>query len=394
MKRPSRRLKTRLLTIGMIIIFGMAALSPLSPEAEVKTRLMVDAIGIDANASGIAVSCQTVSGGASEVVKGEGESLSAAFADLNARYGREVEVGHCGLIALGADTDKPALVSLLMSLLSDAKVNAGCSVVSASGSAAELMANAVIMTKASDGVTGFVTFADSRSNVTVPSVLETMQQLHSRSGAAVLPVLEFEKQEVEPGNEAGNEAGTQSGGGESGSSTGGDPKEQTEIVPVKTARVIGDGGTRLLGRDLTRGLVWTQPRAREGMVETVYETEGESITIRATLEERSFSLDAEYAPRPRFTFRSSARLKFTDRYSVLALAERGRTLADLFDGMNAAYERTMREELERIARDSLGEDDYLGYRTRLYRADPDAYRESGGSLDGAELIFDIKAEVV
>ena len=128
-------------------------------------------------------------------------------------------------------------------------------------------------------------------------------------------------------------------------------------------------------------------------METVYETEGESITIRATLEERSFSLDAEYAPRPRFTFRSSARLKFTDRYSVLALAERGRTLADLFDGMNAAYERTMREELERIARDSLGEDDYLGYRTRLYRADPDAYRESGGSLDGAELIFDIKAEV-
>lgn len=382
MKRPSRRLKTRLLTIGMIVIFGMAALSPLSPEAEVKTRLMVDAIGIDANASGIAVSCQTVSGGASEVVKGEGESLSAAFADLNARYGREVEVGHCGLIALGADTDKPALVSLLMSLLSDAKVNAGCSVVSASGSAAELMANAVIMTKASDGVTGFVTFADSRSNVTVPSVLETVQQLRSRSGAAVLPVLEFEKKEVEPGNEAG----TQSGGG--------DPKEQTEIVPVKTARVIGDGGTRLLGRDLTRGLVWTQPRAREGMVETVYETEGESITIRATLEERSFSLDAEYAPRPRFTFRSSARLKFTDRYSVLALAERGRTLADLFDGMNAAYERTMREELERIARDSLGEDDYLGYRTRLYRADPDAYRESGGSLDGAELIFDIKAEVV
>ena len=43
MKRPSRRLKTRLLTIGMIVIFGMAALSPLSPEAEVKTRLMVDA---------------------------------------------------------------------------------------------------------------------------------------------------------------------------------------------------------------------------------------------------------------------------------------------------------------------------------------------------------------
>ena len=289
MKRPSRRLKTRLLTIGMIIIFGMAALSPLSPEAEVKTRLMVDAIGIDANASGIAVSCQTVSGGASEVVKGEGESLSAAFADLNARYGREVEVGHCGLIALGADTDKPALVSLLMSLLSDAKVNAGCSVVSASGSAAELMANAVIMTKASDGVTGFVTFADSRSNVTVPSVLETVQQLRSRSGAAVLPVLEFEKKEGEPGNEAG----TQSGGGESGSSTGGDPKEQTEIVPVKTARVIGDGGTRLMGRDLTRGLVWTQPRAREGMVETVYETEGESITIRATLEEPSFSLVAE-----------------------------------------------------------------------------------------------------
>ena len=34
MKRPSRRLKTRLLTIGMIVIFGMAALSPLSPEAE------------------------------------------------------------------------------------------------------------------------------------------------------------------------------------------------------------------------------------------------------------------------------------------------------------------------------------------------------------------------
>ena len=151
---------------------------------------------------------------------------------------------------------------------------------------------------------------------------------------------------------------------------------------------IADGRTRLEQFSLSHFIGQAFTIDASGLAE------GESITIRATLEERSFSLDAEYAPRPRFTFRSSARLKFTDRYSVLALAERGRTLADLFDGMNAAYERTMREELERIARDSLGEDDYLGYRTRLYRADPDAYRESGGSLDGAELIFDIKAEVV
>ena len=73
--------------------------------------------------------------------------------------------------------------------------------------------------------------------------------------------------------------------------------------------------------------------------------------------------------------------------------EAGEELNALLDRMNAAYEKRIEEEVRRTAELSLT-DDFLGFRTRLYRRDPSGFLAWSGDLSGAELRFDIKASVL
>lgn len=61
--------------------------------------------------------------------------------------------------------------------------------------------------------------------------------------------------------------------------------------------------------------------------------------------------------------------------------------------MNAAYEARITDDIKRVAERSV-KDDFLGIRTKLYRADPKRYNEWSGDLSEAEYRFDIKVRVV
>ena len=391
MKKLTRKRKNSLLIFLFSAIFLVAALSPLTPGAEIQTRMMLNSLGIDVTAEGVVVTAETINGGDNEIVSGKGSMLSEALQDMNERYGRNIELGHCGLVALGNTLGRSDIVSVLMSILSDAKVNAGCSVVGTDSSAHEFMSDAVLLTKSTgEGITGFVTFADSQASVTIPSVLELMQSLKSKSGAAALPVIGLRDKPEEKGTGEASSQSSEGGGG--GGSQNDQSQKETEIVPPKVARIIGSEVYEL-DEDVTRGLVWMTPRSTGGMMETEFELSGKIYTIRAILKDKDAGIAAEFDDKPVITLKVDATLKFTDRYAMLAEVEAGKTMSEVFNGMNEAFMRTITEEVKAIAEASR-KDDFLGYRTALYRVSPRKFKEWSGNPDDIELKFDVKASVL
>lgn len=388
MKKLSRKHRNTLLVIAFSLLFLVASLSPLVRSEEIRTRMMVNAIGIDATDEGVLVTAETISEGSNEIVSGKGRVLSEALQNLNERYGRNAELGHCGLIALGEGLEREDIVGIFLSILSSAKVNSGCSVISTEGNAHDFMANAALLTQSmGEGITGFVTFADSQASVTIPSALEVMQQLKSKSGATALPVIGLRDKPEEKGQSGSSSPGDSGSGGSSQQS---DTKE-TEIQPPRIARVVGSEVYEL-DENTTKGLIWMTPRSTGGMMEAPYELDGNTYKLHAILREKDAGLDVEFAEKPIVTLKVDAQLKLSDRFAMLAELETGRTVDEVFDGMNAAYEKRITEELKLVAEASK-KDDFLGYKTWLYRKYPRQFKDWSGNPDDIELKFDIKAKV-
>ena len=144
----TRKRRNSLLSAAFAVVFVMLALTPLLPEAEISTRLMLNVVGIDTADGTVRVTAQTMNGTSSETVHGEGLRIGDALEDIAVRYGREPELGHCGLLVFGYEVTADDTEFALMGLLGDAIVNAGCSVVCADGTAEEFVNSAVGLTSA------------------------------------------------------------------------------------------------------------------------------------------------------------------------------------------------------------------------------------------------------
>lgn len=391
MKPLKHRTKSRLLLLAFGVLMLAVAMTPLTPESELKTRLMVDAVAIDLTEEGVVVTAETSTASKREVVTGKGRMLSEALYDVNEQYGRHLELGHCGLIVLGNMLTKDDMTSIFRSLLSDAEINAGCSVIGAEGEAGEFMRDAAkLIESTNDGIAGYVTFADSELSVTVPSVLEFMQSLVSKSGVGVLPVLGT-KEKKGGDSQSGGEEQSPSGGG-SGSPTAPSPDGKTEIVPVQAYRVVSDDIVDCKLEDVM-GLIWIRPRAGSGMVETNCEIDGRPHTVRSIIEEKDASVSAAFEDRPTVTLSVKARLRFVDRHTILREVEGGKTLDELVHLIAESYRRTVIADLEKVT-EMARTADLLGFRTALYRADAQKYKAWSGDMGEIEVRYEVSTEVV
>ncbi len=394
MKPLSRKVKNGIMIIAFAALLFVSALTPLAPEAEVMTRLIADAIGIDVTEEGVVVTAETMNSGTSEVVMGKGGILTEALQNIDERYGRKLELGHCGLIVLGASLDREDMVSVFMSILSDATVNAGCSVVAAVGEARKIIEDTQNLTESTnDGLTGYVTFADERLAVTVPSVLEFAQDINSASAAGVLPIVDIVKREVEGGGQGGSSGGgeSQSGAGEEAQSKqqGG---EEKEIVPPKSHRVIGSEIFEIDETD-SNGLIWLQDRTRDGMMTTELDIGGRKYTIRGIIDDKKSGIEGKFAAAPEITVSVDAKLRLVDRYSVLAEVEKGVSLAEITAKISDSFRATIEREVAKIAELSRSVD-FLGYKTVLFRSDAKLYRAWGGDMSGVKIGYNIKTTIL
>lgn len=393
MIKLDRKHKNSLLVLFFTAMFILIALTPLVPGNEIETRLMVNCVGFDVdNESGmISVAAETISGGENEFIHGSGKAFSDALLNLNERYGRKIELGHCGLIVLGKDVTTPQATAILINILSDGMINTGCSVVSADVTASEFMQSAVLLTKSTGGgVSDYVSYADAYESVTIPSVLEIMQALSSKSGAAVMPIVGFDEKPSE------NVKGGGSGGGagdstEQSASQNDSASKVTEIKPSVTARVFGKESYELSEED-SRGLIWITSRTKGGLADAEMDFDGKHFILSSVVEDKKEGIKAEFSDKPVITFSIEARLKFTQRYELLDKVEKGYSIEEVLDNVNVAYEKRITEDIKRVA-DCALKDDFLGLRTRLYRADPKKYREWSGDLTETEYRFDIKVRV-
>ena len=105
-KKLGRRLKKLtkfmglfVLATAMILLMGCGRRLTYTEPEEIA---VVSAIGVDNAEDGVAVSLQTVDeGGVINLSRAEGESISAALAELYAAGTREFELSHCALAVLG-----------------------------------------------------------------------------------------------------------------------------------------------------------------------------------------------------------------------------------------------------------------------------------------------------
>ena len=388
MIKLNRKRKNTLLVFGLLLGFIFLSLTPLVPNAEVETRLMVNTIGIDMDERGMTVTAETINGGENEVVYGRGSMLADTLQDMNERYGRRVELGHCGLVALGKDMKRSDAVCVFMNLLSDGLLNTGCSVISADTSAREFIADSALLTKSTgNGASGFVTFSDSQTSVTVPSVLETMQALKSKSGVAVMPVLGFAKKEEKSGQSGNNLGDTEQSSSQNNSAHG-----ETEIIPPDNAKIFSREAY-LLGKERTKGLKWLLPRSVGGIAEAPLEYNGKTFILRSAIEKKDITISARFEDVPVIDVKIDARLHFAQRYAILAEVEKGASLSHMHDLMAQAYVDVITQET-RVLAELSRTDDFLGYATRLYRADPKRYKEWDGDLSTARINYDVHATVL
>ena len=384
----TRKRRNALLSWAFAIIFIMLALTPLLPEAEIGTRLMLNAVGIDTINGQVIVTAQTLSGTSSETVHGEGLRVGDALEDIAERYGREAELGHCGLLVFGYEVTADDAEFALMGLLGDAIVNAGCSVAYASGSAEEFINAAVGLTSATgDGIADYAGFADTSTAVSVPRALEVLQHLKSRSATAVLPVFELTENKGESGEGSSQNSGTDSTGVQQ---SGGSNK--TEIVPPRRAKVLGREDFEP-DEQAVAGWMWISERAEGGLTETRADLEGEEYIIQGSVTEkkRGVKVRAENG-RVKAEIKLEVKLKFIDRYIIIERAEGENRLRYLAEDLEKAFERTFTDQLKAAA-EECARSDILGIGTLLYRNDPSAYAAWGSDMSKVDFVFDVKVTV-
>lgn len=384
----TRKCRNSLLSAAFAVVFILLALTPLLPEAEISTRLMLNVVGIDTAYGTVRVTAQTMNGTSSETVHGEGLRIGDALEDIAVRYGREPELGHCGLLVFGYDVSADDTEFALMGLLGDAIINAGCSVVSSCGSAEELVNAAVGLTSAAgDSIADYAGFADTSAPVAVPSALEVLQHLKSKSATAVLPVFELTAKSGESGEGTSQNSGTDSTGVQQ---SGGANK--TEIMPPRRAKVLGRE-TFEPDEQAVLGWMWISERAESGLVETRADLEGEEYVIQGSASEkkRGIKVRSENG-RVKAELKLEVKIKFIDRYIIIERADGKNVSRYYVEDLEKAFAATFTSQLEALAALSP-RSDLLGIGTLLYREDPAAYAAWGGDMSAVDYAFDVKVIV-
>ncbi len=386
MKKPDAKTKSRLLILLLAGILVLLAFTPLVPEAEIASCMMVTALGIDAEEDGVTLTAVMTGGSGEENVHGEGGNVTDALADMNERYGRTAEFGHCGAIVLGAEMSASDILPALESLLSSSEVNAGCAVLSAGGRADEFMRSAVKLGSGS-GVTDYMGFADDGAPVPVPTALGVLTALAGKSRAAALPVFSVS----ESSDESGGQPSGNSGSDDSGASA--QEGEKTELAPPRVCRAIGGGITELT-EDATYGLMLMSPRGKGGLIDAVWEHDGESIPLLGEITGKSASLEVSPGS-PDVSMRLNLTVRFADRYSVIERTGGENVIRMIAPEIAEAFAASAERKLAAAAEAARSED-VLGVRTEFYRSHPKEYKEferNGASIAGAVFGYDVNVKI-
>ena len=202
----SKRLFVNCILIGLFILFFCAVFflpSVLNKNPQIQSKLLVTAIGIDRSQEGeiefSGVCVLPDSGQESKVksitVTSKARSVAECIEFVSEQYGKQVELGLCGLVVIGESTDGESVLPHLEFLLSSASVSPGAYLIYAQdGKASELLEYASSQNPSTAEIlSSVVEFNDKTARIATKTLLEFLSETHGVSTSSLLPSVKVQK---------------------------------------------------------------------------------------------------------------------------------------------------------------------------------------------------------
>ena len=393
MKASKKNLLFRIFLAALAVTLFIIPDSVTSPEIE--QRVIASVLGVD-KADGIyKVTAQVVvpkrageGDPAQDVVSAEGKSVPEGIDKLNRALGRNIELGHCGVIVIG-DT---AGADFLDYLLAGSILTTGTYLVNAADASQFIESVKGMSTSTITGLDGYINFSTASANTSTKQLLQFVSETASPSRTSYVPSLEADSGDGGK-NGSGESRPASAGGGSGGQSAGGKSSEEgtpTIKSAEKTAIYVDSVKVGVFGEKETRGLAWLDKQATRGYVSLEnFEADGQSMGgVYAQLKSKSSRLQPYFKDgRPFVKVRIRANLILNDKHKLHLFATK--------TGENAAVS-AMEEAFEALIREEIGagmikatelKADPFGIKTAFYRYSYDRY----GSVDG-EGFSDVRVE--
>lgn len=207
MQKQANRLRLNRVLIALFIIFFLSVFffpSVLNKNPQIQSKLLITAMGIDKinneeiEFSGI---CILPDNGEQASIKSltvtsSGKSIGECVENISEQYGKQVELGLCGLVVIGESTDNTNILPHLEFLLSSAYVSPGAYLIYANGGkASELLAYASEQNPSTAEIlSSVVEFNDKTARITTRTLLEFLSETYSLSNSSILPSVDASKQ--------------------------------------------------------------------------------------------------------------------------------------------------------------------------------------------------------
>ena len=360
MKKSARNSIYKILIFAVAILFAFV---PVNGGNEIGTQLMINAIGIDGGEN-ITATIESV-GKKNESLVGTGATLKLAFNDINEKEGLYAELAHCGLIVLGKDLQTEQALECLMTLLSDGKINAGCSVITCDTSARDFMDKA-IMLEGNGGVGEYITYVDQYVQLLIEKMITFTNKVRSRSGAAYLPIINAVEKEGESGG--GTSPNTSEGGGAQPKP---DSDKKSEMILTHKSRAYGAKEIEI-GETETRALDWLNNNTGTGVASIKnFSFAGRDYGVLSVeMSKKSGSLKIIDGSRAEISI--SATMHADNREKMIAaLIDSQSRSAELIAVLRAEFEKQIRSDAQSLIDFCKAESiDLLGLCNEMYKYRP------------------------
>lgn len=207
--QESKRLILNRILISLLVVFFCAVFflpSVLNKNPQIQSKLLITAIGIDQEQDQVEFSgvCIFPDNGEQAKVKSltvtsKAPTIAECVELISEQYGKQAELGLCGLIVIGESTDKKSILPHLEFLLSSAFVSPGTYIIYASeGKASKLLEYASKQNPSTAEIlSSVVEFNDKTARITTKTLLEFLSETYSKSSSSVIPSVKVAKGESE-----------------------------------------------------------------------------------------------------------------------------------------------------------------------------------------------------
>jgi len=377
----------------VLCIVSAVAISSFANSPEVTERSIVTMMGVDSHQHGVTVSAHMLVGvpGIAEqefrqdMVLATGRNLHEAMHKFNARKGRKVEFGQCGLVVFGAEISESGILEDAKNLFSARVVSGGILVLTTQGSAADFLENAANLgEQTSENITKFLTKFQNTLEMPMAVLLSYLNGELGESGASVVPIVSFgdtmqaaddekealadtdkyekteeeseeSKQEddahsdivaaenIEEADRADDEGEEEAQAGEAEEEEGDQEElEHVDIVSLNTAAVF-KGGKRVgyLTAQQTRGYNFTRPESKRGayLLEDVTIKDETLGAIFSEVRSKNVRTRTSFIEgKPKIAYTLNMRVEVVDTHQLVSLLGSGtHTRTDIYTAIEEAF---------------------------------------------------------